>query len=100
MIQALLWSNFPAQTTERGERLKGIAMNLSRGARPFFAEGYADLSLQKSLWSVGGRDGTFDGVLNSSAVDTRRIVYRFGAAPGPPDANRRRRDGLRWVPQV
>jgi hypothetical protein len=93
-------------------------MNLSGGARPFFAEGYADPSLQENLWSVGGRDGTFDGVLNGSAVDTRRIVYRFGAEPGPtsneelafnagivravpkPDANRRRRDGLRWVPQV
>jgi hypothetical protein len=117
-IQASLWTDFPAKTTEPGERLKGIAMNLSGGARPFFAEGYADPSLQKSLWSVGGRDGTFDGVLDASAVDTRRIVYRFGAAPGPlskeelalnagilravpePDANRRRRDGLRWVPQV
>jgi hypothetical protein len=118
MIQASLWSNFPAQTTQQGERLKGIAMNLSGGARPFFAEGYADPSLQENLWSVGGRDGTFNGVLTSSAVDTRRIVYRFGAEPGPlsseelafnagivravpkPDANRRRRDGLRWVPQV
>jgi hypothetical protein len=117
-IQASLWTDFPAQTTERGERLKGIAMNLSGGARPFFAEGYADPALQKSLWSVGGRDGTFDGVLNGSAVDTRRIVYRFEAAQGPlsneeqafnasivravpkPDANRRRREGLRWVPEV
>ncbi len=118
MIQATLWSDFPAQPTERGERLEGIAMNLSGGARPFFAEGYADPSLQAHLWSVGGRDGTFDGVLNGSAVDTRRIVYRFGAEPGPlsdeemafnagivravpqPEVNRRRRDGLRWVPQV
>jgi alpha-beta hydrolase superfamily lysophospholipase len=117
-IQAALWSNFPAQTTERGERLKGIAMNLSGGARPFFAEGYTDPSLLGTLWSVGGRDGTMYGVLVGSVVDTRRIVYRFGAEPGPPsneelafnadivravpqpDANRRRRDGLRWVPQV
>jgi hypothetical protein len=117
-IQAPLWSNFPAQTTERGERLKGIAMNLSGGARPFFAEGYADPSMLGTLWSVGGRDGTLYGVLVGSVVDTRRIVYRFGAEPGPPsneelafnagivravpkpDANRRRRDGLRWVPQV
>ena len=117
-IQASLWKDFPARTTEQGERLKGLAMNLSGGARPFFAEGYADPSLQKSLWSVGARDGTFDGVLNGSAVDTRRIVYRFGEEPGPlsteerafnasivravpkPDANRRRRDGLRWVPEV
>jgi pimeloyl-ACP methyl ester carboxylesterase len=117
-IQAQLWSNFPAQTTERGERLKGIAMNLTGGARPFFDEGYADPSLQGILWSVGGRDGTMYGVLIGSVVDTRRIVYRFEAEPGPPsnedlafnagivravpkpDANRRRRDGLRWVPQV
>jgi hypothetical protein len=117
-IQASLWADFPVQLTGPGERLKGIYMNLSGGARPFFAEGYADPSLEKNLWSVGGRDGTFDGVLNGSTVDTRRIVYRFGAAPGPlsseelafnaaivraapqPDANRRRRDGLRWVPEV
>jgi pimeloyl-ACP methyl ester carboxylesterase len=118
MIQAALWTNFPAQTTDAGERLKSIYMNLSGGARPFFAEGYADPSLEGNLWSVGGRDGTFDGVLLASMVDTRQIVYRFGTAPGPlsneelafnasivravpePDANRRRRDGLRWVPQV
>jgi hypothetical protein len=114
--QAALWTRFPSQTSELGERLKRIAMNLSGGARPFFEEGFADASLQDALWSTGVRDGTVGGVLNGSIADTRKIEYRFGTAPGPltdeeqafnaaivrampdPDANRRRHDGLRWVP--
>jgi acetyl esterase/lipase len=112
--KAVLWTSFPAQTTERGRRLMALEMNLSGGERPFFAEGFADLNAQNNLWRA--RNGTLDGVLTTSVVDTRNVRYRFGdpaaamsaeetwfndnvtRAQPDPAANRLRRDGLRWVP--
>ncbi|MBS0378133.1 MAG: alpha/beta hydrolase [Proteobacteria bacterium] len=114
--KAALWSDFPARTTAAGERLREIEMNLSGGPRPFFSEAFADPDLQDTLWSTGPRDGTLGGILNGSVADTRSIIYRFETSDGAlsaaevefnahiaraapvPDANRRRRDGLRWVP--
>ena len=114
-VQEALWSSFPAQLTAAGERLKAIDMNLSGGARPLFAEGYADPVLLEMLWSTGGRDGTLNGVLTGNVADTRGIIYRFdgtgpesaqerafnaGIARAAPVAgvNERRPGGLRWVP--
>jgi hypothetical protein len=112
--QGRLWTNYPTQRTEQGRRLRDLAMNLSGGARPFFAEAFADFGMQESLWHA--RDATLDGVLNASVVDTRAVQYRFGDPAAPmtpeeaqfndqiararpaPDANRLRRDGLRWIP--
>ncbi len=114
--KAALWSDFPVRTTAAGNRLQAIEMYLSGGPRPFFAEGFADPDLQDTLWSTGPRDGALGGILNASVADTRNTIYRFETSGGArsaaevefnaritravpvPDANRQRRDGLRWVP--
>ena len=117
-VRSRLWREFPAAVTAQGERFRAIVMNLTGGRRPFFAEGFADPGMQELLWATGDRDGTLNGILNGNVADTRALVYRFATSGGPlsaeeqsfnarigravpvQDANRRRRDGLRWVPQL
>ncbi len=116
--RGVLWTQFPAQPSTSGARFERIAMNLSGGPRPFFAEGFTDPDLQATLWPLGSRDGTLGGVLLASVADTRAIVYRFDTSAGALSAaeqqfnatvtravraaaaNPRRADGLRWVPLV
>jgi hypothetical protein len=112
--KAALWTNFPTQPTVLGNRLMALARNLSGGERPFYAEAFEDPNAQGNLWRA--RDGTLEGVLTKNIADTRNIVYRFGDPSQPMtaeevefnekvtraqpdvDANRLRRDGLRWIP--
>jgi hypothetical protein len=115
-VKDALFSTYPQVRTPQGEQLKSLVMNLSGGQRPFFAEGFDDKGMQDNLWNGFGGDGTLGGVLTQPAVDTRQIDYRFAATPAAPtpvevffnqhitravpapEANRLRRDGLRWVP--
>jgi hypothetical protein len=103
-----------ANPTAQGQKLKDVVMNLTGGRRPIFDQGFANNSLQNTVWGTFGRDGTINGILNRNAVDTTRIVYNYAAdaaeltqfnatiARSVPvaDANRLRRDGLRWFPKV
>lgn len=103
-----------ATPAPQGMVLKDIVMNLTGGARPMFDQGFANDSLQNVVWGSFGDDGTIRGMLNANVVDTRGVRYRFDAPEGVvaafnasigksvpvPDANRLRRDGLRWVPKV
>ncbi len=118
VVRATLWSTFPTAVNAQGEKLKTVVKHLSGGDRPFFNEGWADTANQTNLWSAIGGDGTFTGILNGNIVDTTQIVYKLDAsAPGPTalddffnasilkispvlDANRKRSDGLRWIPAV
>jgi hypothetical protein len=115
-IKSALFSDFPKQRTPAGDQLRRLVMNLTGGARPFFDEGFDDKGLQDTVWGTFGGDGAYNGILNGSAVDTRKVQYRFGAMSAPltaaevafndqilravpvPDINRPRRDGLRWMP--
>ena len=115
-IKSALWSSFPTQTNAQGDKLKNVVMNLSGGARPFYAEGWANASNQNNIFSALGGDGTISGILNQNVLDTTQLFYKvdatstnttaldtsfnnsaFKIAP-TPDANRLRRDGLRWIP--
>jgi len=123
-VQAALFSSFPggatpaapAVPTERGMRLKRIVENLSGGPRPLWDYAYAG-PMQATVWGTFGRDGKMQGILNDDVVKTVDIVYGLDADPAmsaedvaynmaiyrvqaTPDANRLRRDGLRWVPQT
>jgi len=67
-----------------------------------------------AVLGVFGGDGTLNGILNKSSLDTTRFVYAIdGDTAGSaalnasalkliavPDANRLRNDGLRWVPKA
>ncbi|KQQ88657.1 alpha/beta hydrolase [Massilia sp. Leaf139] len=122
-VQAKLFSSFPGGTpngaavpTAQGMRLKQIVQNLTGGPRPLFDFAYAS-PLQATVWGTFGRDGKVNGILSEDLVSTKDIVYQLDAnpalsaeeqaynatifrVPGSPEANRLRRDGLRWIPKT
>ena len=115
-IQSALWSTFPTQTNAQGDRLKNVVMNLSGGARPFYAEGWANAGNQGNIFASLGGDGAISGILTQNVLDTTQLFYKvdptstattavdtaFNASAfkikPTVDANRLRRDGLRWIP--
>lgn len=115
-IQTALWSTFPTQTNAQGDKLKNVVMNLSGGDRPFFKEGWANASNQNNIFSSLGGDGTINGILTDNVLDTTSLFYKVDASSmattsvdtafntaafkitPTADANRLRRDGLRWIP--
>lgn len=116
-VRAAMFSTFSTVPTAQGLKLREVVKNLTGGERPIFVQGYANTGLQNVVWSVFGADGTVNGILNANVTDTTRIVYQMDANPSlnaeeqalndtivravaATDANRLRRDGLRWVPKV
>lgn len=113
-------------TTPKGDRLLQILMNISGGERPlFYPVSAMDIGASQLtdwhdlLLGYGVPDGTVNGILIKSVLDTRNISYRWETtAPATlsadeqafndsavvriPDegANGRRNDGLRWIPKV
>jgi hypothetical protein len=99
--------------TAQGRKLKDVVMNLTGGARPIFDEGFTS-GLQNVVWQTFGRDGSVNGILTANAIDTTTTTYRYDAdaaelaqfntsiarSKPAPEANRLRRDGLRWIPVV
>jgi len=123
-VQAKLFTSFPGGSTptapavpsEQGMRLKAIVQNLTGGTRPLFDFAYAS-PLQATAWGTFGRDGKLLGILNDDVITTKDIVFQFDnnsaltaeeqaynaaiyRVKDTPDANRLRRDGLRWVPKT
>jgi hypothetical protein len=115
-IQSALWSTFPTQTNAQGDKLKNVIMNLSGGDRPFYKEGWANASNQGNIFASLGGDGTINGILTDNVLDTTQLFYKVDATSTSntaldtsfnnsafkirptADANRLRRDGLRWIP--
>lgn len=119
-LVAALFTTYPSATTPAGDKLKAVVKNLTGGERPLFELGFgqspASKGLQDAVWSTFGQDGTVNGVLTQNVVDTTGFTYQFDNDPAQspdeqafnaaifrvhatPDANRLRRDGLRWIPQ-
>jgi len=115
-VQAALFTTFPSVPTATGLTWKGIMMNLTGGSRPMFDTGFAG-PMTATVWGTFGGDGTINGILNKQGIDTNSIVYHFDAdtskmtadeyafnvsiarATKDSQANRLRRDGLRWIPK-
>lgn len=115
-VRGALFTTFPSATTPLGDRYKEIVKNLTGGERPMFNEGFAG-SMNATVWGTFGRDGTINGILNKDGYDTTGVVYQFdnNAAVSAeeqafntaafrlradPEANRLRRDGIRWFPKT
>jgi pimeloyl-ACP methyl ester carboxylesterase len=116
-LRTALFTTFPTETTELGDTLKAVVMNLTGGDRPVFADGFAQMRWQDAVWSTFGRDGKINGILSEDVVDTTGIVYQLDALPevsadeqafndaafrvqGDPEANAMRTDGVRFIPKV
>lgn len=115
-MKAALFTTFPSVPTAAGAKWKGVMMNLTGGSRPMFDFGFAG-PFTSTIWNTFGGDGTIDGILNKQGVDTNSFIYQFDADPtltveeytfntsivqatAHPEANRLRRDGLRWIPKA
>ncbi len=100
--------------TAAGLRFLAALQSISGGSRPLFQQGWAFGGSLGAPWSFFGSDGTFTGILTKNVVDTTGWLFSIeGDAAGSaalnaavlritpePDANRLRRDGLRWIPKV
>lgn len=121
-VTSALFTSFPSTATPTampaptptGLKYLSVIENLTGGDRPLFELGMAVGGTFPLAWGVFGSDGTVNGILNKSVLDTNRFTYTIsGDAAGStalnaaaqkltavPDANRLRRDGLRWIPKA
>lgn len=109
-VTSLVSANVPVA----GQQFMSVVKHLTGGERPLVAEGFQFGRSFASPWGSLGGDGSINGILNRSVLDTRDIVYRIDGdaaasdslndrvlrATPATDANRLRRDGLRWIPQI
>ena len=114
LVTGTLFTTFPSAPTATGAKYLSVVKHITGGERPLFNEGIAFGGSFPSAYGTFGGDGTIDGILTQSVLDTHAYTYVIdGDAAGSdalnasvqkltavPDANRLRRDGLRWVPQV
>ena len=116
-VRSKLFVNFSTVPTAQGMKLVQVVKNLTGGERPVFSQGFGNTALQNVVWGTFGSDGTVNGILAKSTLDTNRFVYQFDNDPAlssdetalnasipdltaAPAANRLREDGLRWIPKV
>ena len=104
----------PIVTTAKGAQFASVLKNLTGGERPMFAEGFGYGGSFRFAWNGFGGDGTINGILTQNALDTQALRYTIdGEAAATTalnagaqkitaheQANRLRRDGLRWIPAV
>ena len=113
LVTAKLFTTFPSAPTADGIKYASVMQNLTGGPRPMFDIGFTGL-YTTVVWGTFGSDGTVNGIFNKVVSDTNRFTYTIdGDTAGSTalnasvlkltaatDANRLRRDGLRWVPKV
>jgi len=113
-VTSTLFTTFPSVPTATGAKFVSVLQNITGGQRPLFAQGLAFGGSFPSMWGALGGDGTITGILNQSILDTTAFTYKIDGDEASstalnaaalkltavPDANRLRRDGLRWIPQI
>ena len=106
-------------TAGPGTKFVSVLQNITGGPRPMFAQGLAYGQSFPSAYGTFVADtatpvGSVTGILNSNVLDTTGFTYTIdGDAAASTalnasaqkltpaaDANRLRRDGLRWIPQA
>lgn len=97
-----------------GAKYQSVVKNLTGGPRPIADLGFSYGGTIPVVFSVFGSDGTVNGILNKSVVDSTRFSYLIDSDPAGTtalnnsvlkispvaDANRLRTDGLRWIPKT
>lgn len=113
-VTSALFTTFPSAPTATGLGFVSVLQNLTGGPRPMFLQGLGFGGSFPSAWGTFGSDGTVTGILNRNVLDTNAITYVIDGDPttsaalnagvqkltAAPDANRLRRDGLRWIPKA
>lgn len=115
LVTSTLFTTFPSVPNgTAGAKFKSVLQNITGGPRPLFDQGLAFGGSFPSMWGALGGDGTITGILTKNVLDTRAYTYTIdGDAAASTalnasvltltpeaDANRLRRDGLRWIPVI
>ncbi len=114
LVTSTLWTTFPSVPTVTGTKFVSVLKNITGGERPLFAQGLAFGGSFPSAWGALGGDGSVTGILLANVLDTTGKTYTIdGDATATAalnasvltvtptaDANRLRRDGLRWIPVI
>lgn len=114
LVTNTLFTTFPSAPTAQGAKYLSVLQNITGGPRPMFDLGIAFGGSFPSAWGTFGSDGTVTGILNKNVLDTNAYTYTIdGDTAGSTalnasaikltaaaDANRLRRDGLRWIPKA
>lgn len=114
LVTNTLFNTFPNNPKPDGVKYLSVVENLTGGERPLFDQGIAFGGSFAFAYGTFGSDGTVTGILNRNILDTNAFTYLIaGDVPGStalnssaqkltaaPDANRLRRDGLRWIPAI
>jgi len=114
LVTSTLFTTFPSVPTAKGAQYLSVLQNITGGPRPMFDLGIAFGGSFPSAYGAFGGDGTISGILTKNVLDTNAFIYTIdGDATGSttlntsvqkltadPDANRLRRDGLRWIPKA
>ncbi len=114
LVTSTLFTTFPSVPTATGVKYLSVLKNITGGERPMFNLGIAFGGSFPSAYGTFGSDGTVTGILNKNVLDTTAFTYTIdGDEAGStalnaaaldltaePDANRLRRDGLRWIPKA
>ena len=114
LVTSTLFTTFPSAPTAQGMKYLSVLQNITGGPRPMFNLGIAFGGSFPSAYGTFGSDGTVTGILNKNVLDTNAYTYSIdGDAAGSTalnasalkltaatDANRLRRDGLRWIPKI
>ena len=114
LVTNTLFTTFPTTPTAAGAKYLSVLQNITGGPRPMFNLGIAFGGSFPSAYGTFGSDGTVTGILNKSVLDTTAYTYTIDGdvagstalnasalkLTGATDANRLRRDGLRWIPKV
>ncbi|MEQ1684497.1 MAG: alpha/beta hydrolase [Burkholderiaceae bacterium] len=114
LVTSTLFTTFPSVPTAQGAKYLSVVQNITGGPRPMFDLGIAFGGSFPSAYGTFGSDGTVTGILNKNVLDTTAYTYTInGDTAGTTalnasvlkispaaDANRLRRDGLRWIPKI
>ena len=123
LVTSTLFSKFTATpsfptpsiiATPTGLKYLSALKNITGGERPLFDLAVAFGQSFPSAYGTFGSDGTVTGILNKNVLDTSAYTYTIdGDVAGStalnasvlkitpdPEANRLRRDGLRWIPKA
>ncbi len=122
LVTASLFETFPTaaapqvetKPTAKGHKFVSVLQNISGGERPLFNQGVTFGGTFRFAYGAFGRDGTVNGILNKDVTDSSALKFAIDGdaaatealnksaqkVSAAPDANRLRRDGLRWIPKV
>lgn len=113
-VTSALFTKFPSVPTATGAQYVSVLKHITGGERPLYSQGLAFGGSFPSAYGTFGSDGTVNGILTKNVLDTNAFTYTvdgdaaattaLNAAvqklTAAADANRLRRDGLRWIPVI